>query len=258
MPNYNFDINNQIRATSSRSIQQEIPLPLIEGLPDLNAFDIIQPSVVTGNNDLYAELRFVGTALHDVVSGSRNKKNLLIKMQLLRDLAPPSYESFTTSNISALVNNGNYFNPLNNTYNIDVYNQVFNSYDEAFDLGYIKYEDYFDYVKQSNFDISIVITNATPSGILSSDKVAFTQVIHYPEFYNDLFITLIGKDSSDSTQPGLAANEYYKAYVFNGETYQELTLTYNLGISGSNAGKFIHQAQYAVESVTLGNQLNNI
>lgn len=209
--------------------------------------DLEIPKPPSFNNDIDMTISFSSSALLDCVIKSRATFNVDIKLEILKQTSPQlvdlfneTINKFITPGQSILVNG---FLPIFFYDELDkVFNAAVSANSNVLPLYTNTYKKFITNIPV--FKIAIYKHNdntVVGLGVLQKN-------INTNHLFSNLTISIKGKDGSDSSSLGLAANDVFRMFFFNSEKFQAISPTF-----GSGNAVFANQNLAEVTAVSLGN-----
>ena len=208
---------------------------------------ISNPTEAVESNDLNASCVFTSQSLEQCLLFSRATFNVDLKINLFNEFIPEAAEQviefIENTNESVLYEKG----LLSNFFYDFLDARFLDANTETNGLLTQYYSEFFKSSDQNlnNLDFRVLaFTNnlKTNVGISSLQKDETGE-----HLYQNLNLSLIGQDSTDSNSEGLANNEVYRLMFFNSERFQVIIPSFS---EGSNV--FSNLAFSVVDSVALG------
>ena len=114
-----------------------------------------------------------------------------------------------------------------------------------------------DIIKYSS-TYKLMVLDSTTSDVVGASEVYVNVSSRSKNIYENKSVEALGSDSFDVSKPGLAAEEAYRLFFFNGEKFQQIQATYDTTLSSINPGQYGDKRMHVVKTATLKNPVNKI
>jgi len=132
-----------------------------------------------------------------------------------------------------------------------------NTFNAAISGGYIN-QSQFENVYRANYANLILIGVKNASSEVVGDLAIFPIETSFNHVYSNQVLKLKGQDALDVAAGGLSSEESFRLFLYNGERFQKMNVTYDTVNSDANPGQFASLRNCIISGITLDNPINNI
>lgn len=209
------------------------------------------------SNDSNMSIMFPNTLVYSIVTSAQSNFIFNLKLKILEE--SPSSHFIITDTLLRIqrLENGNILTDAHG-YVVKAAHTLLNeSYDILIASNILQPSALRLLIAEFSTTYILIVADSTTADIAGQSDV-YINNSNGQNIYENKSVEVIGGDSFDASQPGLAAEEAYRLFFFNGERIQQITATYNTDASSTNPGRFGANRLHVLSGATLSDPINNI